>query len=253
MKAVFLSDAHIRDHNDPNLPPLLGFLDYLKGQIDQLHIVGDFFDTWFGFPKAVFDEYVPLLGALDALKRSGARIVYVTGNHDFEMGHFFVNILGAEIHDTEMVLEADGVRAFVAHGDMVNEADRAYRRLRRVLRCRLTRWLGRRLPPSWVWRIAQRLSRRSSGGALTGHADLRDMFADYAVRKHSEGFEGVVLGHLHVPVFTETSGPNGPLTYANLGDWLEARTFLRWVDGSLALKQWVWPEGEEREYPGSGK
>src|SRR3990172_6186311 len=107
MRAVFLSDAHIRDHADPNLPPLLGFLEHIRGKVERLYVVGDLFDTWFGFPRAVFDEYVPLLGALHALKQAGTRIIYVTGNHDFEMGRFFEKILEAEIHDTQMILEED--------------------------------------------------------------------------------------------------------------------------------------------------
>jgi len=249
MKAVFLSDAHIRDHEDPNLPPLLGFLDHLKGQIDRLYLVGDVFDTWFAFPRAVFDEYVPILGALDALKRSGTEIVYVTGNHDFEMGYFFEKMLGAEIHDTEMTVEADGIRAFVAHGDMANPNDRAYRRLRSVLRSRVTRWLGRRLPPSWVWRVCQGLRYTCHGDASARGDALRNVFADYAAAKLEEGFDVVILGHLHVPAFEETTGPKGKRTYVNLGDWLDTRTFLRWDDGRLTLKQWAWPEAIERNAP----
>lgn len=248
MKAVFLSDAHIRDHEDPNLPPLLGLLDHLKGQVDRLYIVGDLFDTWFAFPRAVFDEYVPILGALDALRRAGAHIVYVTGNHDFEMGHVFEGILGAEIHDTEMSFEADGVRAYVAHGDMVNSADRTYRRLRRVLRCGFIRWLGRRLPPSIVWRVARRLSRSSRSDETARCNGLSELFAEFAAGKHADGFDAVILGHLHLPTFRERPGPSGRQVYVNLGDWMEARTFLRWTDGRLALKQWAWPEAVERDF-----
>ena len=149
MKAAFISDAHIADHRDPKIPPLLGFLEHLQGRVERLYIVGDLFDTWFAFPRAVFDEYVPILGALDALKRSGTEIAYVTGNHDYELGNFFENILAAEVHDTEFILEADGCRAFVAHGDMADPHDKSYRRLRWILRNRFTRWLARNLPPRW--------------------------------------------------------------------------------------------------------
>ena len=248
MRAVFISDAHIRGQDDPSLPPLLGFLEHLSGSIERLFIVGDLFDTWFAFQRAVFDEYVPLLGALHALKRSGTRITYVTGNHDFEMGHFFTDILEAEVHDTEMTLEADGTRAFIAHGDMVNARDRRYRRLRRILRAGPTRWLGRHLPPAWVWGIAQMLTERYTGEEVAKRTPLRRIFADYAAAKRNEGFDCVILGHLHLPVFEQTRGPDGVRTYVNLGDWIKWRTFLRWDERYLALREWRWPEGEEREF-----
>ena len=248
MQAVFISDAHIQAHADPNLPALLGFLDHLKGRTERLYVVGDLFDTWFGFPRAVFDEYVPLLGALHALRRAGTRITYVTGNHDFEMGPFFKNILEAEIHDTEMILDADGACAYVAHGDMANPRDRKYRRLRRILRARFTRWLGRQLPPSWVWRIGGMLTTRYTGDEIARRMPLRDVFADYAAARLREAFDVVILGHLHLPVFERSAEQDRPRTYVNLGDWINWRTFLRWDDGRLELKEWVWPDAEERPF-----
>jgi len=248
MQAVFISDAHISDHSDPNLPPLLGFLEHLKGRVDWLYIVGDLFDTWFGFPRAVFDEYVPLLGALEAFRRSGSRLAYITGNHDFEMGPVFEKIITAEIHDTEMILESDGTCAFVAHGDMANPHDRKYRWLRRILRAGATRWLGRQLPPSWVWRIGQMLTTRRAGEEIAARMPLRNLFAEYAATKLRDGFNAVILGHLHVPAFERLSAPKVEGTYVNLGDWINWRTFLCWDDGRLELKQWAWPEAEERPF-----
>ena len=248
MRAVFISDAHIRDRDDVNLPPLLGFLDYLSGSVERLFIVGDLFDTWFAFPHAVFEDYVPLLGALHALKRSGIGITYVTGNHDFEMGSFFTGALGADVHDTEMTLESDGRRAFIAHGDMVDEDDRKYRRLRRILRAKPTRWLGRRLPPSWVWRVGQMLTERYAGDEGEDRTRLIRVFADYAAARHDEGFDCVILGHLHHPVFAQSEGRDSVRTYVNLGDWIRWRTFLRWDNGETALKQWDPSGSVERDF-----
>ncbi len=248
MKAVFLSDAHIRDNDDPNLPPLLSFLHYLQGRAEHLFVVGDLFDTWFGFPRAVFDEYVPLLGALHGLARAGTRITYITGNHDFEMGPFFERILHADIHDTEMSLETDGHRAFVAHGDMANPRDRKYRSLRRILRSAPIRRLGRSLPPSWVWRIAQYLTNRYTGEDVARRMPLREVFSEYAAARQRDGFDTVILGHLHIPVFETRQTDGGSLTYVNLGDWITWHTFLRWDDGRLELKQWGWPKIAETAF-----
>ena len=234
MKAVFLSDAHIRDHRDPNLPPLLDFLDTLPGRIDRLYIVGDLFDTWFAFPRTVYTVYAPLLGALYRVRRGGARIVYMAGNHDFELGPFFTDVLEAEIHQTDLVVEEDGRRAYVAHGDMVNPADRKYRLLRRTIRSAPARWLGRHLPSGLVWHIAQSMTHRFTGEEIARRMPMKDIFAEFGARKLAAGFDAVILGHLHIPAFEERGGK----TYVNLGDWVTARTWLEWTDGRLALKTW---------------
>jgi len=248
MKAIFLSDAHIRDHRDPHLPPLLAFLDRLRGQVERLYVVGDLFDTWFGFPRAVFDVYVPLLGALDAVKRSGARIVYVTGNHDFEMGSFFEEVLDARVHDTETTVTEDGRRAFVAHGDMANRTDRGYRLVRAILRAGLTRWVGRQLPPAWVWGVSHVLRKTCHGRQTRKYRQFERIFNDYADAKFQAGHDTVILGHMHVPQIRQEGAGNGSRTFVNLGDWMEHRTFLRWTDGRLELKRWTWPEAEERDF-----
>ena len=248
MQAVFISDAHISGHDDPNLPPLLAFLDAISGTVDRLYLAGDIFNTWFAFPRAVFDEYVPLLGALHAVKRKGTELVYVTGNHDYEMGHCIARILDADVYDSEMELVMDGRRVFLAHGDLANPKDRAYRILRAVLRSWPVCALGRNLPPRWVWWIAHLLDRHTGGDRSDARFAFRQPFRDYAERKFQEGYLTVVLGHLHIPAYEETQSPDGVRTYINLGDWTEHRTFLRWDDGRLSLKQWAWPEAEERDY-----
>lgn len=234
MKAVFLSDAHIRDDRDPNLPPLLDFLDTLPGKIDRLFIVGDLFDTWFAFPRTVYAVYVPLLGALHRIRRAGARITYLAGNHDFELGPYFTDVLQADVHQTDLVIEEDGRRAYVAHGDMVNPADRKYRFLRAVIRSTPARCLGRHLPEGLVWRIAQGMTHRFTGEEIARRMPLKDIFAGFAARKLDEGFDAVILGHLHIPAFDERGGK----VYVNLGDWVAARTWLDWTDGRLTLKTW---------------
>lgn len=241
-----MSDAHIRTHDDPNLPPLLAFLERNRG-VERLFILGDLFDTWFAFKRAVFDEYVPLLGALDAMRRAGTHITYVTGNHDFELGDFFHRILGAEVHDTEFTLDADGRRAFVAHGDMANPQDTKYRRMRRILRSSPMRWLGRNLPPHWVWRIGQKMTEKYTGEEIARRLPLQKIFAEYAAQKQEDGFDTVILGHLHIPVHEETSG-NPARAYVNLGDWIQWRTFLRWEAGELRLRQWCWPTARETAF-----
>jgi UDP-2,3-diacylglucosamine pyrophosphatase LpxH len=82
---------------------------------------------------------------------------------------------------------------------------------------------------------------------------LKEIFREYAEELHRRGFDTVILGHLHLPEFEQgpsAARPGSPpaQTYANLGDWVRWRTFLRWEDGRLELRQWNWPEAVERPF-----
>ena len=112
-------------------------------------------------------------------------------------------------------------------------ADGKYRLLRRVLRSAPARWLGRRLPPALVWRIAGGMTHHFTGEEIARRMPLGEIFDDFAARKLAEGFDTVILGHLHRPAFQ--THPNG--LYINLGDWVSARTWLDWDDGRLTLQR----------------
>ena len=107
-------------------------------------------------------------------------------------------------------------------------------------------------------RPAQRpLHRRRGRRPRSAEGDFRE----YAEDLHRRGFDTVILGHLHLPQFeqraasarldspTAAADREAPAqTYANLGDWVRWRTFLRWEEGRLELRQWSWPEAVERPF-----
>ncbi len=81
MRTLFLADAHLRQEADDNYRLLMRFLAGLRGETETLYILGDLFDFWIGYPRSAFPHYLPLLEALEELRRSGTRIVYLEGNH----------------------------------------------------------------------------------------------------------------------------------------------------------------------------
>ena len=53
MKAIFLSDAHLRRPEDKNYQLLLDFLDRQK-DLDALFLLGDIFEFWIGYKHLAF-------------------------------------------------------------------------------------------------------------------------------------------------------------------------------------------------------
>lgn len=233
MKSIFISDAHINGIDSPQQHLICGFLDSIKEDTESLFILGDFFDFWFGFDEIIPYPYLPILSKLLELKERGVRMVYVEGNHDFFMGPFFRDILGAEIYPKEATLYLAGKRVLLAHGDLADRRDYGYRVLRWLLRSRAFLALARLIPPSLLFKIARRFSGMSRRFKYRSQA-LKEALRGFARRKWEEGYEVVILSHSHTPEVIEDG--SGRL-YINTGDWVENFTYVELKEGRFRLKK----------------
>ena len=236
MRTIFIADAHLKETCDLNYSMLLRFLRELEGKTEALYILGDLFDFWLGFPSQPFRQFDAVLDALFALKRSGCRLVYFEGNHDFHLGRIFSKHLGAEIHSGPAVLEIQGRRLFLCHGDQINRADRAYRLLRLVLHNRLVGAAVAHFPSSLALAIKERIQQHSKAGyhAKKRRWDYREIIRAFARSICEQGCDGLVTGHFHLALCEETAG--APFTILSLGDWMEQFTYGEMIDGKLSLR-----------------
>ena len=237
MRRIFIADAHLRRPEDANYRTLLRFLATLEGNTDTLFILGDLFEFWVGYRRVPFRNYLPLLEQLRKLAASGIRIVYFEGNHDFHMGPYFSEILQAEIHSGPAIVNLDGRRVFLCHGDQVNRRDYGYRLLRALLHNRLSQRLIPLVPVGITVAIAERMSRQSNKkhGRRLLKWDYAGMLREFAVSRFSEGCDVVVAGHFHLP-FMETDAAGSGRILLSLGDWISQFSYGEWTDGELSLK-----------------
>lgn len=232
---VFISDAHIKGFESPAMETLCSFLKSLSTDIKSVVIAGDLFDFWMGCKEFVYSDYMPVLEALKDLSNKGIKIIYIEGNHDFFMGHFFTEVLKAEVCPSEKIIDFDGKKIYIAHGDLVNRKEYSYRLWRWVLRSRFVKFTANLIPPTLLFRIGIKLSQTSRKFPRKSF-DLKRIFRDFARDKWKEGYHGVILGHLHSPQLIEEEF-NGELRfYANLGDWLTYNTYLVYEDKAFKLK-----------------
>ena len=236
MRTIFLADAHLTSPSHQNYRLLLHFLRDLEGQTDALFIMGDLFDFWLGFPSQPFQQFSSVLDALSTLKRSGCRLFYFEGNHDFHLGDFFRNQLGTEIHTGPAIITVQGRRLFLCHGDQINRGDHGYRLLRMILHNRLTAAAVNHFPPSLALAIKERLQHTSKAGyhVKTERWNYRDIIRDFAGSVRNQGCQGLVTGHFHLALCEELDGP--PFSVLSLGDWIEQFTYGEMVEGQLSLR-----------------
>ncbi len=235
MRDIFIGDAHLASPDRENYRRLLVFLEGLRGRVRTLYLLGDIFEFWVGYRSVVFAPYVPLLESLRRLRQDGAELVYVEGNHDFRLGSYFSGDLGCRILPDGGVVEIDGRNVLLAHGDLINPADRGYRILRRVLRSRPAHWLMAALPPDLTWAVAHLSSRQSK----KTHArkklrwDTRQLLRDHAARHFAAGCQAVVTGHFHQPLLEKSEAG----TLLALGDWIEQYSYGVYEAGEFRLER----------------
>jgi UDP-2,3-diacylglucosamine hydrolase len=236
MRTIFLADAHLVSPSDLNFCLLLRFLRELEGNTETLFIMGDLFDFWLGFPSNPLRQFDEVLDALQSLVRSGCRLVYFEGNHDFHVGAIFRQELGAEIHTGPAVITVQGQRLFLCHGDQINYRDRGYRLMRLFLHNRLASVVVNFVPPSIALRIRARLQLASRAGyqVKLQRWNYRDIIRSFARNVREQGCDGLVTGHFHLAFCEDLNDP--PFTILSLGDWMEQFTYGEITAGTLSLQ-----------------
>jgi UDP-2,3-diacylglucosamine hydrolase len=153
------------------------------------------------------------------------------------MGTFFEETLKARVFSGPAIVDLDGKKVFLCHGDQINRADYGYRLLRSILHNRMTRSVIPLVPPVVASYIAEWMARgsRENHQARRIRWDFTAMIRDFAASRFKEGNDAVVLGHFHLPLFEQTA--NGKTrTLLSLGDWINHYSYGEWNNGEFSLK-----------------
>lgn len=229
MRAIFLSDLHLRGAQDQRLPILLAQLDreIASASLTHLFLLGDIFDLWIGAHQHFIQEYAPLMNRLARLRQEGVEIHYFEGNHDLHLAAYWRDQLGAKVHVEPVLMNLTGLRLRLEHGDQMNPDDLGYLRLRAFLRTSFMAWVASSLPGQVTELIGQsmsRASRRWTGSAVMfrDESQIRSMILDHAHRASNEHeFDVLIAGHVHVRLDeTISSRRTGQsIRVINLGCW----------------------------------
>jgi len=231
MRAIFLSDAHLRHPQDNNYQHLLDFLNQQK-DLDGLFLLGDIFEFWLGYKHLAFTVYIPLLETLRQLSENGTKLYFVEGNHDFNLGPYFTETLKCSVITDQQLLDWDGQKILLSHGDLLNP-DRNYQRLRSFWRSWPIKFLSQIIHPDLVWSFAIWLSNKSAKNHPENrHQDPTPYLIPFSETCHSDI---VICGHFHHPLDIEHRGAR----IIALGDWISQFSYAEMVDGEIKLKSYT--------------
>jgi len=239
----FASDFHLGAPNyEASLvreKRIVRWLDSIKHDASEVFLVGDIFDFWFEYKRAVPRGFTRLLGKLSELSDSGIKIHLFTGNHDMWIFDYLPSEIGAELSREPIQIERQGKKLFIGHGDGLGPGDGGYKLLKKVFNNKICQWLFARLHPNFgIW-LADYSSKSSR--AKTGDSDAvflgedKEWLVIYSKEVlEKEHYDYFIFGHRHLPLEIELSDSS---TYINLGDWINYFTYGMLKNGELFLEK----------------
>ena len=230
-KIYFASDQHLGAPTPaasrPREARFVAWLDAVKVDADAIFILGDLFDFWFEYKTVVPKGFVRVLGKLAEISDSGIPIHFFTGNHDMWMTDYLKTELNVSVYHEPQVFFFSGKKFLIGHGDGLGPGDTGYKRMKKVFRAPLSKWLFRWLHPDLGVRLAQYLSVKNK--LISGDADVKflgeenEWLVQYTRRKlTTEHFDFFIFGHRHLPLDIQLREDS---RYINLGDWIRYYTY----------------------------
>lgn len=242
-KYYFASDFHLGAPNYQSSrareQKIVAWLDAIKTDAAALFLMGDVFDFWFEYKTVIPKGYVRLLGKLAELSDAGVQLYFFKGNHDMWVFDYFEKELNATIISNELIIEKDGKRVFLHHGDGLGKGDEAYKLLKRIFRSQFCQWLFARLHPNLgigianYWSGKSRIANNKKEGfkliesekiwAESYYQELKQEFGD---------FDFLIFGHRHFPAKIKLSSG---ATYFNLGEWVNYTNYAMMDNDEVEL------------------
>ncbi|SFM20096.1 UDP-2,3-diacylglucosamine diphosphatase [Marinobacter zhejiangensis] len=227
MTTLLISDLHLEEARPDITRAFLGFLEQKAHGIDQLYILGDFFEAWIGD-----DEHTPLQDevaqALKAVSDSGTQLYLMHGNRDFLIGEEFCARVGATLLDDPSVVDLYGTSTLLMHGDSLCTADVEYQKFRTTMRNRQWQTLFLQRPLADRQTTARQLREISMAKNKGKEMAIMDVTPEEVISVMADhGVLRLIHGHTHRPAIhaVDIDGQAGQRIV--LGDWDKA---LWWVE-----------------------
>ncbi|MCJ8210732.1 UDP-2,3-diacylglucosamine diphosphatase [Mucilaginibacter sp. RS28] len=235
---VVISDVHLGTYGC-HAKELLKYLKSIKPR--KLILNGDIIDIW-QFSKSYWPEaHMKVIRRILKFVTDGVPVYYLTGNHDEMLRKFADFNLGTFQLLNKMVLNLDGKKAWIFHGDVFDVTMQHSKWLAKlgavgydslILINSFVNWfltkMGRQ-KMSFSQKIKGRVKE-----AVKFINQFEQTAADLAVDKQ---YDYVICGHIHhaeIRTIQATDSP-GSVLYLNSGDWVESLTALEYHNGNWTI------------------
>ena len=241
-KIYFASDFHFGAPNHAisliREKKVVAWLDSVKGDASCIFLLGDLFDFWFEYRKAIPKGFTRFLGKLTELQDNGIDIHVFTGNHDLWMFDYLPVEIGIKIYKDPVELNIGKQKLLVGHGDGLGPGDPTYKYLKMIFTSPISQWLFARIHPNLGISLAERWSRQSRINNMKLEEkfqgeDREFIFAWCREMEQENHYDFYVFGHRHLPLDLKVAENS---RYINLGEWVHFSPFAVYDGETMELK-----------------
>ena len=241
-KIYFASDFHLgvpaRLSSKEREIQIIRWLESIRGDAEEIFLVGDLFDFWFEYKTVVPKGCVRLLGKLAELSDAGIKLHFFTGNHDMWIFDYFEKELNIPTYRNPIERTIAGKRFLIGHGDGLGPGDYGYKFIKRVFANPFCQWLFERLHPNFGIGLANFWSNKSRAlnpNEAKFYGAENEWLISYCEEVLKEKtIDYFIFGHRHLPIVYDLNDRQS--VYVNLGEWLNFNSFASFDGIDLELK-----------------
>lgn len=236
VEVAIISDVHLGTYGC-NARELHKYLKSIQPKVLVLN--GDIIDIW-QFSKRYFPTtHMKIIKQIFSMASKGVQVYYVTGNHDEMLRKFEGFTMGTLKIVNKMVLELDGKKAWIFHGDVFDITMKHSKWLAKlgaigydtlILLNALVNFCSEKIGKGKV-SFSKRI-KNSVKSAVKFIDDFENTASEIAI---SNGYDYVICGHIHNPEIRKIVLDEGEVTYLNSGDWVENLTALEYKNKKWSL------------------
>src|SRR6478735_8830443 len=237
---VIISDVHLGTYGC-HAKELLKYLKSVKPKM--LILNGDIIDIW-QFSKSYWPEaHMKVVRRILKFVTEGTPVYYLTGNHDEMLRKFADFNLGSFQLLNKLVLNIDGKKAWIFHGDVFDVTMQHSKWLAKlgaigydtlILINRFANFISEKVFKKGKLSFSKKI-KDSVKSAVKFINNFEQTAADIGI---ANGYDYVVCGHIHQPEFKMIYNEKGSITYLNSGDWIENLTALECTNGEWKIHKY---------------
>jgi len=229
IEVAVISDVHLGTYGC-HAQQLLTYLNSIQPK--KLVLNGDIIDIW-QFSKRYFPKsHLRVIKKIIDMASDGVEVIYVTGNHDEMLRKFSDTTIGNISIVDKVVLELDGKKAWIFHGDVFDVSIQNAKWLAKlggygydllILLNRFINWCLERFGKE-KYSLSKRI-KNSVKSAVKYINDFEEVASELAIENR---YDYVICGHIHQPKMLLKENKQGKTMYLNSGDWVENFTALEY-------------------------
>ncbi len=236
VELVVISDVHLGTYGC-HAKELVQYMKSIKPGTVVLN--GDIIDIW-QFSKSYWPKaHMQVIKQIISWATKGTKVYYITGNHDEMLRRFEGFKLGSLKIENKLILELDGKKAWIFHGDVFDVTMQNARWLTKLGSIGYDLLIHINAACNWTLQKMGKekisLSKRIKNSVKQAVKFINNFEETCAEIAIDNKYDYVLCGHIHHPEIKTITNTNGSVIYMNSGDWVENLSALEYHDQKWSM------------------